>query len=205
MPSTVASASTKAAIGPLPVPAIVRDSPPSRTVASIVLAPSTVESVTTLTSSKRPHGACRVRQVLVLEPAPQLGGSDLATVLVDAALDDTGELDLQPARQVHLVLGLHDVGDAALAGLAVDADDGLVGPAHVVRVDGQVGHAPDEVVDARAPSLASAVHRLEALLDGVLVRAGEGGEDEVAAVGVALAAPAAGCSTRRCGAPRRCR
>ncbi len=40
------------------------------------------------------------------------------------------------------MLGLHDVGDAALARLRVDPDDRLVGAAHVVRVDGQVGHRP---------------------------------------------------------------
>ena len=108
--------------------------------------------------------------------------------MVDAALDDAGELDLEPARQVQLVLGLHDVGDAALAGLAVDPDDGLVAAAEVVRVDRQVRDAPRRGRRRSCPSAAaSVVHRLEALLDGVLVRAGEGGEDEVAAVGVALA------------------
>src|SRR3712207_7418724 len=36
------------------------------------------------------------------------------------------ELDLQPPRQVEVVLAAHDVRDAALAGLAVDPDDRLV-------------------------------------------------------------------------------
>ena len=53
-----------------------------------------------------------------------------------------GELDLQPARQVEPVVGVHQVGDAALARLAVDPDDRLVGAAGVLGVDGQVGHLP---------------------------------------------------------------
>ncbi len=66
-------------------------------------------------------------------------------------------------------------GHAALAGLAVDADDRVVAAAQVGRVDGQVGDFPGGV---------GLLHR-EALLDGVLVRAGEGREDQVAGVGVA--------------------
>ena len=50
-----------------------------------------------------------------------------------------GELDLESAGQIEAVLGLHDVGDAALAGLAVDADDGLVGAADVLGSIGRYG------------------------------------------------------------------
>ena len=53
------------------------------------------------------------------------------------------EVDLQPARQLEVVLGLHQVRDAALAGLRVDADDRLVAAADVLRVDRQVRHVPD--------------------------------------------------------------
>ena len=147
---------TNAAIGPLPVPSIVdllavvgqrhRDAGP---------APSTV--------AVRAHADQR-------EPAP--GGPSAAGVPGGryssansghsaagdtsppsesvAGLHDAAELDLQPARQVQVVLGLEDVGHAALAGLAVDPDDGLVGAADVVRVDRQVGHRPDQVVDRLA-------------------------------------------------------
>ena len=73
------------------------------------------------------------------------------------------------------MLGLHDVGHAALARLAVHADHGLVGAAHVLGVDGQVRHRPRVVVVAQ---------RVEALLDGVLVRTGERGVHQVAHVGV---------------------
>jgi hypothetical protein len=77
------------------------------------------------------------------------------------------------------VLGLQHVGDAALAGLAVDPDDRLVAAADVVRVDRQVGH-PQSTPSTWVPADGVAPV-LEALLDGVLVRAGEGRVDEVAA------------------------
>ena len=80
---------------------------------------------------------------------------------------------------------LQHVGDAALAGLRVDPDDGLVAAADVLRVDRQVRHLPGEVVDRYAGLGGVALERLEALLDRVLVRAGEGGVDQVAAVRVA--------------------
>ena len=63
------------------------------------------------------------------------------------------------------------------ARLAVDADDRLVGAAEIGRVDRQVGHFPDLAVRR--------LQRLEALVDGVLVRAREGGEHQVAAIGMA--------------------
>ena len=50
--------------------------------------------------------------------------------------------------QVEAVLGVHQIGHAALARLAVDLDDRLVGAAGVLRVDGQVGHLPLVVVVA---------------------------------------------------------
>ena len=91
-------------------------------------------------------------------------------------LDRLRELDLQAPRQVEAVLVLHHVGDAALARLAVDADDGLVGAADVLRVDRQVRHPPLVVVVGQ---------RVEALLDRVLVAAAERGVDEVAGVRMA--------------------
>ncbi len=114
-------------------------------------------------------------EVRRLEGVPDLVGGDLGAAPLDHLLDHGGELDLQAARQVEAVLELHDVGHAALAGLAVDADHRLVAPAHVMRVDGQVRHLPDVVVLAE---------RLEALLDRVLVGTGEGGVDQVTHVGV---------------------
>ena len=55
-----------------------------------------------------------------------------------------------------------------------------------LRVDRQVRHAPGEVVDRHAGGLGVGAQRVEALLDRVLVRAGEGGVDQIAGVRVAL-------------------
>src|SRR4029453_7806356 len=84
--------------------------------------------------------------VLGHERVPQLAWGDLRTGVLRDALDRLGELDLQAPGQLVAVLGRHDVGDAALARLAVDPDDRLVGAADVLRVDGQVRHAPGLVV-----------------------------------------------------------
>ena len=79
---------------------------------------------------------------------------------------------------------LHDVGHAALARLAVHPDDGLVRAAHVVRVDGQVGRLPVDLVDRLPGRCRLLRQRLEPLLDGVLVGAGERRVHEVAGVRV---------------------
>src|SRR4029079_3990534 len=71
---------------------------------------------------QRGHGG----QVLGREHVPHLPRVDLAALAVGHLLDNAGDLDLQPAGQLQLVLGLHDVGDAALAGLRVHPDHGLV-------------------------------------------------------------------------------
>ena len=83
------------------------------------------------------------------------------------------EVDLQPARDVQAVVAGEDVGDAAFAGLAVDAHDILVAAADVEWIDGQVSDVPDTVL-----------RFFQRFFDGVLMRAGEGGEDEFANVGV---------------------
>src|SRR4029077_6717306 len=101
---------------------------------------------------------------------------DLLAGDVRDLLDHTHELDLEPARQVEVVVVFEDVRDAALARLAVDPDDRLVGPPYVVRVDGQVGHVPDLAVRVRS--------RLHALLDRILVRARKCGVGQLADVGV---------------------
>src|SRR5690606_3209630 len=124
-------------------------------------------------------------QVFVLEDGEQLVRGDFAAFGVGAGLHHLGELDLEAPRQVEVVVGLHDVGDAALAGLAVDPDDGLVGAADVLGVDGQVRDGPGVGVDGDAGGGGVGLQVFEALLDGVLVGAGEGGVDEFAAPRVA--------------------
>ena len=156
--------------------------------ASMRSMPSSAPTSVERTGANRPQRSSgRVGvEVLVGEHLPDLLGAQLAALGVGAALHDVAELDLEAARQVQAVLGLEQVGHPALAGLAVDAHDGLVGAADVVRVDRQVGHAPVDVVDVGAGGDGAPLHVLEALLDGVLVRAGEGRVDEVAAPRVPL-------------------
>ena len=77
---------------------------------------------------------------------------------------------------------LEQVGHAALAGLGVDAGDRLVAAADVLRVDRQVRHEPHELVKVGAGTLGRHLTGLQALLDGVLVGAGERGKHEVARI-----------------------
>ena len=141
----VASASTNAASGPLPVPVISCSTPSTLTTAVIASVPPSTSDAVDLLAHPLERGDRG--QVLLGEDVPHLLRRDLAALAVGDLLDRLGELDLQTPRQLQAVVGLHDVGDAALAGLRVDPDHGLVGAAHVLRVDRQVGHLPDDVVD----------------------------------------------------------
>ena len=124
-------------------------------------------------------------QILAVKQIPDLVVADLAGLVIGVILHCTGELDLQTTRQVDLVLGLQEVGHAALTGLTVDTNDSLVGAPDVVWVDGQVGGLPVNLVDTDALLLGLAFEVLQAFLDSVLVRARKGCEDEVAGVGLA--------------------
>src|SRR3954471_2771743 len=146
----------------------------------------TVRPVPVADKAQSAPGRVRVGQVLVAKRGPHLLGGDFAALVVGVPLDDRAELDLQPARQVEVVLGLHDVGDAALAGLAVHPDHGLVAAPDVLGVDRQVRDGPDHLVDGLAGRFRVGLQRREALVDGVLVGTGEGGVDQVAAVRVPL-------------------
>ena len=116
-------------------------------------------------------------QIGLLEQSPDVGAGQFLAGAVGNLLHDLAELDLQGARQVEPVIGLEHIGDAALAGLAVDPDHRLVGAAEILRVDRQVGDLPQTVI--------ALFERLEALLDRVLMRAGKGRVDQFAGIGVA--------------------
>ncbi len=72
---------------------------------------------------------------------------------------------------------VHHKGRAALAGLAVDADDGLILPPQIRWVNGQIGHLPVRIV--------LLLHHVHTLVDGVLMGAGEGREHQGPGIGVA--------------------
>ena len=134
----------------------------------------------------RGHAGLFDRQILVLEQTPDIPVLDFLLGRVSVVLHDLVEFDLQTLGQVKIVVGLEQVGHAALAGLRVDANDGLVRAADVLRVDRQVRHEPHEAVKISASALGGHLTSLETLLDGVLMRAGERGEHEVAGIWVAL-------------------
>src|SRR5690242_6450944 len=107
----------------------------------------------------------RLGEIGLIEEAPDLGAGRLLAGAVGPVLHDLRELDLGAARQVQPMIRLEEVGDAALARLAVDADHRLVAAPEILRIDRQVGYFPELVV--------ALLERLEAFLDRVLVRAGE--------------------------------
>src|SRR5690554_8196388 len=82
---------------------------------------------------------------------------------------------LFPYTTLFRSLLLQQVGDAALAGLAVDADDRLVAATDIRRVDRQVGDFRDTV----------RILLGEALADRIVERAGRGGIYFTANAGVA--------------------
>ena len=114
-------------------------------------------------------------EVLAREQRVQVGRIDLAAALVGLALHDARELDLQTARQLQAIFLFEQIGHAALARLAVDADDRIVAATQVGRVDRQVRHFPDRVWLLLG----------EALLDRILVRTRERREHQVARIRMA--------------------
>ena len=96
------------------------------------------------------------------------------------------ELDLQSPRQHQTVVGLHDVGHPALAGLRVHPNDRLVGASDILGIDRQVWHLPQDVLDVSVGLIRGDLHGVEALVDGVLMAAGERCVHQIAAVGVAF-------------------
>ncbi len=166
-------ASTNAAIGPLPTPSICRSSP----------------LMTTVAAMRRRSGGARLGknavigqldpvalQIGLLEQRPDPGARHLLSGSVGHFLHPLAELDLQTARQIEPVIGLQHIGDAALAGLAVDPDHRLVGAAQILRIDRQIRHFPQRVI--------ALGERLEAFFDRVLMRARESGVDELAGIGM---------------------
>ena len=164
-------AATNAASGPVPAPWSVRCSPSTRSCAVTVEPFSPV--VVSCESSCTGASGSRYSP----SKAAQISGDGMSVPVSSVIVWIVLENSIWRRRgQVEAVLGLHHVGDAALAALAVHPHDRLVGAADVLRVDGQVRHLPLLVV--------AVAERLEALLDGVLVAAGERRVDEVADVGV---------------------
>src|SRR5699024_8437101 len=127
-------------------------------------------------------------QVLLVEDIPHVLGVDLAAFGIGDLLHHVGKFWLHGAWHLDAVVGLHDVGNATLAGLGVNANDGFVVAANILRVNGQVRNLPGGIAQffvgdigvggTRTYRISQSIH---ALVDGILVRAGERGKDQVAA------------------------
>ena len=115
-----------------------------------------------------------LQAVFTLEQGMKIGRGQLLAANVHLVLHHLTELDLQTTRQLQPILAFEQIGDAALARLAVDADHGLIAAAQVLGIDRQIGHVPDIVLPARR----------EGLLDRILVRTRERGVDQIADIGV---------------------
>ena len=114
-------------------------------------------------------------QILVLQSRHDLRRSHLSVQPLGQRLHDLGELHQHRPRQRDAEVFLQHEANAALARLAIDAHRFLVRRADIGRIDRQVRHLPMPTI-----------HPRHAFLDGVLVRAGEGGEDQIAGIGMAF-------------------
>ena len=114
-------------------------------------------------------------EVVLLEDVVDFGRFQFLMLVVRYFLDEVAEVFAHLLRHVDAVILFHDETYAALAGLAVDADDvGIVRAAHIMRIDVQVRAGPVLFVVFLA--------EVHALGDGVLMRTGESGEDQLAGI-----------------------
>src|SRR5258706_9725699 len=116
-------------------------------------------------------------EISLAKHGPDIRRAGLLASAVGPLLDDAAEFDLKRARQLETVVGLQQIGDAALPRLAVDADHPVVSTAKILWIDWEVWHFPEFVVALR--------QRLEALLDRVLVRARKRRVNQLAGIGMA--------------------
>src|SRR3546814_12312803 len=80
------------------------------------------------------EGLVRRQAIMALERRPDVGGCQFAAGLVGKILDNPAEIRLHPLGEFEALVLLQDPCDAALAGLAVDADPCLLGTAYIRRL-----------------------------------------------------------------------
>ncbi|MPN51646.1 hypothetical protein SDC9_199295 [bioreactor metagenome] len=105
----------------------------------------------------------RYVDVVFLKYLKQFPGGQFPSGPVAFRFDESAELGVHGLGQRVTEGVLHDKGGSALARLGIDTDDGLILAADVGRVDRQVRYFP--IFGARF------LHILNALIDGVLMRA----------------------------------
>ena len=112
-------------------------------------------------------------QVVCTELVHDLLRSYLALLLCNL-LDNVSKLFVHSLRKTESVEGIHDEGYAALAGLAVDADNRLVLASDITRIDRQVRNLPD--------AIGSLLKRLHTLADRILMGTGKCGKYQLACI-----------------------
>src|SRR3954471_16254171 len=76
-----------------------------------------------------------VTEISLGKHGPDIRRAGLLASAVGPVLDNAAELDLKRARQLQAVVGLQQIGDAALSRLAIDADHRLVGATDILWID----------------------------------------------------------------------
>ena len=118
--------------------------------------------------------------VLILENLMDFRRGQLLVPFIGDALNQIPHFFLHPIRQIDPEVLLQNKGHAALAGLAVDADDvGLVLASHIPGVDGKIGHFPAFFALSFFPPG-------HALGDRVLMGTGKGRKNQISRIGRAL-------------------
>lgn len=122
-----------------------------------------------------------------VEDAPQEADGHLALGTFALLLHSLVECDLHATGKFDAHGLLDDISRTRLAALATDANEVLVTVAKILRVEWDVWNRPIlDTLSRLLHLLPTLPLGLEPLLDGVLVGASEGGEDELTGIGVTL-------------------
>ena len=116
-------------------------------------------------------------QIFLLENFPNALRRQFFAGFIRDVLDDAPKFRVHGFRHFEAEFALHDVRDAPFAGLTVDANNGLIRPPHILRVNRQIRHRPH--------AAAARFLRAHALVDRVLMRAGKRRIDEFADIRMA--------------------
>src|SRR5258706_14476910 len=90
--------------------------------------------------------ALALTEISLAKHGPDIRRAGLLAGAVGPVLDDAAEFDLKRARQLETVVGLQQIGDAALSRLAVNADYRVVGSSEILSIEWEVWHFPELVV-----------------------------------------------------------
>ena len=115
-----------------------------------------------------------VLKVFFFEGFHHLLWLNLAAFLLGNILDDICKFSLHLLWQFVAIDGIHHKGNAALAGLAVDTNHRLIFSANVCRIDRKIRDFPIFI--------SALLHRMYALIDGILMGSGKSGKYQFAGI-----------------------